>query len=106
MRFSHETDKLRTLGRNLTHENKIMAERVGFEPTVRFPARSLSRRVLSTAQPPLRGRFLINRNRAPRFPAIGPLFPRSSSTATSLCETRPADQVLAPRCKESLQQVN
>ena len=33
-----------------------MAERVGFEPTVRFPARSLSRRVLSTAQPPLRGR--------------------------------------------------
>src|SRR5229473_555151 len=38
--------------------NKIkeVAERVGFEPTVRFPARSLSRRVLSTAQPPLRGR--------------------------------------------------
>src|SRR5271156_812705 len=70
MRFSHETDKLRTLGRNLTHENKVMAERVGFEPTVRFPARSLSRRVLSTAQPPLRGRFLINRNRAPRSPAI------------------------------------
>jgi hypothetical protein len=32
-----------------------MAERVGFEPTVRFPARSLSRRVLSTAQSPLRG---------------------------------------------------
>ncbi len=31
-----------------------MAERVGFEPTVRFPARSLSRRVLSTAQSPLR----------------------------------------------------
>jgi hypothetical protein len=38
-------------------ENKreILAERVGFEPTVRFPARSLSRRVLSTAQSPLRG---------------------------------------------------
>jgi hypothetical protein len=33
-----------------------MAERVGFEPTVRFPVRSLSRRVLSTAQSPLRGR--------------------------------------------------
>src|SRR5580700_3700157 len=32
-----------------------MAERVGFEPTVRFPVRSLSRRVLSTAQSPLRG---------------------------------------------------
>ena len=33
---------------------KIMAERVGFEPTVRFPVRSLSRRVLSTTQSPLR----------------------------------------------------
>src|SRR6202162_1227222 len=32
-----------------------VAERVGFEPTVRFPVRSLSRRVLSTAQSPLRG---------------------------------------------------
>ena len=31
-----------------------MAERVGFEPTVRFPVRSLSRRVLSTTQSPLR----------------------------------------------------
>src|SRR5260370_14612767 len=31
-----------------------MAERVGLAPTVRFPVRSLSRRVLSTAQPPLR----------------------------------------------------
>src|SRR5580700_9406836 len=34
---------------------EAMAERVGFEPTVRFPVRSLSRRVLSTAQSPLRG---------------------------------------------------
>ena len=33
---------------------RIMAERVGFEPTVRFPVRSLSRRVLSTTQSPLR----------------------------------------------------
>ena len=32
-----------------------VAERVGFEPTVEFPPRSLSRRVLSTAQSPLRG---------------------------------------------------
>src|SRR5438876_10485613 len=47
-----------------------MAERVGFEPTVRFPARSLSRRVLSTAQPPLRGRCRLNRSRALRFSAI------------------------------------
>ncbi len=36
---------------------QVMAERVGFEPTVRFPVRSLSRRVLSTAQSPLRGRY-------------------------------------------------
>jgi hypothetical protein len=34
--------------------SKALAERVGFEPTVRFPARSLSRRVLSTTQSPLR----------------------------------------------------
>src|SRR5207253_3253066 len=47
-----------------------MAERVGFEPTVRFPARSLSRRVLSTAQPPLRGRCRFNRSRGVRFSAI------------------------------------
>src|SRR6267154_2164183 len=44
------------LGRLHPVDSKGMAERVGFEPTVRFPARSLSRRVLSTAQPPLRGR--------------------------------------------------
>src|SRR5207245_8537007 len=47
-----------------------VAERVGFEPTVRFPARSLSRRVLSTAQPPLRGRCRFNRSRGVRFSAI------------------------------------
>ena len=34
---------------------KAMAERVGFEPTIRFPVCSLSRRVLSTTQSPLRG---------------------------------------------------
>src|SRR5205807_7186919 len=48
-----------------------MAERVGFEPTVRFPVRSLSRRVLSTAQSPLRGRCRLNRSRALSFSAIG-----------------------------------
>src|SRR6266699_4013546 len=48
-----------------------MAERVGFEPTVRFPVRSLSRRVLSTAQSPLRGRCRLNRSRALRFSVIG-----------------------------------
>ena len=48
-----------------------MAERVGFEPTVRFPARSLSRRVLSTAQSPLRGSCMVNRNRRFADSAIG-----------------------------------
>jgi hypothetical protein len=43
-------DYMRRYGRRLE-----VAERVGFEPTVRFPVRSLSRRVLSTAQSPLRG---------------------------------------------------
>ena len=47
-----------------------MAERVGFEPTVRFPVRSLSRRVLSTAQSPLRGHCRLYRSRALRCSAI------------------------------------
>jgi hypothetical protein len=47
-----------------------MAERVGFEPTVRFPVRSLSRRVLSTAQSPLRGGYNLNRSRRLHFSAI------------------------------------
>jgi hypothetical protein len=41
-------------------KTKEVAERVGFEPTVRFPVRSLSRRVLSTAQSPLRGCYNFN----------------------------------------------
>ncbi len=41
-----------------------MAERVGFEPTIRFPVCSLSRRVLSTTQSPLRGGCKVNRSRA------------------------------------------
>src|SRR6266700_3627956 len=48
-----------------------MAERVGFEPTVRFTVRSVWRRVLSTAQSPLRGRRRLNRSRALRFSANG-----------------------------------
>lgn len=42
---------------NLSNEmnDLIMAERVGFEPTVRLPVRRISSAVLSTTQPPLRG---------------------------------------------------
>ena len=45
-------EKVRELDEN---KDEILAERVGFEPTVPFPVRSLSRRVLSTTQSPLRG---------------------------------------------------
>src|SRR5205807_10108696 len=66
-----------------------MAERVGFEPTVRFPARSLSRRVLSTTQPPLRGRCRFNRSRGVRFSAIKPSIcvPRRSKQAKARAYT-------------------
>ncbi len=47
-----------------------MAERVGFEPTIRFPVCSLSRRVLSTTQSPLRGGCKVNRSRALELGAI------------------------------------
>ena len=36
--------------------NNVLAERVGFEPTIRLPVCRISSAVLSTAQPPLRGR--------------------------------------------------
>src|SRR5215472_4475987 len=45
---------LRDGAENHWPRKNFLAERVGFEPTVRFPARSLSRRVLSTTQSPLR----------------------------------------------------
>src|SRR6266851_351698 len=49
---------------------KEVAERVGFEPTIRFPVCSLSRRVLSTTQSPLRGGCKVNRSRALELGAI------------------------------------
>ncbi len=48
-----------------------LAERVGFEPTVRFPVRSLSRRVLSTTQSPLRGPCNLNRSKGYAFRQCG-----------------------------------
>jgi hypothetical protein len=55
-RYKFRTDSQRA-GQLNENTRERMAERVGFEPTVRFPVRSLSRRVLSTAQSPLRGYF-------------------------------------------------
>ena len=57
-------------------QGDFMAERVGFEPTVRFPVRSLSRRVLSTAQSPLRGQELYFSRQA-----AGGAMPRSAQIA-------------------------
>jgi hypothetical protein len=77
----------------------MLAERVGFEPTVRFPVRSLSRRVLSTAQSPLRSYGNFNRSncfgfeqsRVPKLPkpttvltVVGRIRPKASKTE-SLC---------------------
>jgi hypothetical protein len=45
-------------------ETESLAERVGFEPTVAFPLHSLSRRALSTAQTPLRGRSILSLTKA------------------------------------------
>ena len=39
-----------------TSAGGFVAERVGFEPTVRLPVRRISSAVLSTTQPPLRSR--------------------------------------------------
>jgi hypothetical protein len=40
--------------RRATARSQMMAERVGFEPTVELPPRRISSAVLSTTQPPLR----------------------------------------------------
>ena len=77
-----------------------MAERVGFEPTVEFPPRSLSRRVLSTAQSPLRGRF-FKISRAVRGAATAARDgPFESATSPAL----PSEaQNLAACCEKALQ---
>ena len=73
-----------------------MAERVGFEPTVRFPVRSLSRRVLSTAQSPLRGRAL-------QF--IREVASEATPSSIEMREEQPnfQRQSLPPRGKEGLE---
>ena len=50
---------------------KGMAERVGFEPTIRFPVCSLSRRVLSTTQSPLRSGWQTYFSKPARTRATG-----------------------------------
>ncbi len=71
-----------------------MAERVGFEPTVEFPLHSLSRRALSTAQTPLRGRFVIvaDASVAQQRSSCKP------STATASGWTQQARETLVKHC--------
>lgn len=38
-----------------------MAERAGFEPAIRFPVYTLSRRAPSTTRPPLHSRLIFNK---------------------------------------------
>jgi hypothetical protein len=46
-------------------DQRVLAERVGFEPTIRLPVCRISSAVLSTAQPPLRGRRSVRPARRP-----------------------------------------
>ena len=66
-----------------------MAERVGFEPTVEFPQHSLSRRALSTAQTPLRGKGL-SLAKARRSDNFGCAKIKSSRNGNALGELRNA----------------
>lgn len=49
-----ETPDLSWRNRKILQDQEVMAEAVGFEPTVGFPLRSVSNRVLSASQPRLR----------------------------------------------------
>ena len=62
----------------LRHNVVELAERVGFEPTVRFPARRISSAVLSTTQPPLRVEACQGTGRTP---GVG----RLTSSAVGAC---------------------
>src|SRR5882724_4845211 len=42
--------------RSKLNTSEVLAEREGFEPPIRLPVRRISSAVLSTTQPPLRGR--------------------------------------------------
>ncbi len=52
-RVFHSYDKGRKM-RKKSMKSMVMAEREGFEPSIRFPVYTLSRRAPSTTRPPLR----------------------------------------------------
>ena len=62
----HEQLLSRTREATPASDGKEVAERVGFEPTVRLPVRRISSAVLSTTQPPLRDEIRAVRRRAGR----------------------------------------
>src|SRR4249919_3408265 len=49
-------DKIRGIGQRRTETDKVLAEGVGFEPTIRFPVYTLSKRAPSATRPSLRER--------------------------------------------------
>jgi hypothetical protein len=81
---------------------KAVAERVGFEPTVRFPVRSLSRRVLSTAQSPLRGRFVSVADRPELRQRRAASVVSDAGKIKRATQRRFADETLSPSSEERL----
>src|ERR1700736_2940692 len=64
-----------------------MAEGAGFEPAIRFPAYTLSRRAPSTTRPPLRGphsrvRLAVLSSRRCRYPRKGRTIVRRATSAS------------------------
>jgi catechol 2,3-dioxygenase-like lactoylglutathione lyase family enzyme len=59
-RFSHVTFETSDLERQIAYFTEVaglvVAEGVGFEPTIRFPVYTLSKRAPSATRPPLRAR--------------------------------------------------
>jgi hypothetical protein len=87
----------------------MMAERVGFEPTLEFPLNTLSKRAPSATRPPLQARLLanfqFNTSRAVEFrPDRLPAANNSNSfisLATSLSSVRAREIRLALECTQT-----
>src|SRR5205823_2341348 len=73
-----------------------LAERVGFEPTVRLPVRRISSAVQSTTLPPLRRRIYRKVRARTRVDGLDPSLARS--LALLYCDpARPALRTIAPQ---------
>jgi hypothetical protein len=65
----HRCEEFNSLGKRMPRFSGVLAEGAGFEPAIRFPAYTLSRRAPSTARPPLR---LALRSRSAKARRIAP----------------------------------